>query len=214
LDFPVRWHRKCLLVVEISIRKGTAMSKRAGGDEKMQRTTGGTNGGTDPGRVRGKRLPLIAAAVLAGVVALGAAGWLGGIFPKTHAEIARAAGVVETADAVRIPLSALDSGKTLFLESDLEGSRVYFFAMRSSDGVYRAAYDACDVCFRANRGYRQEGDLMVCNKCGQAFPSVKVNEVKGGCNPAPLARMVDGQSLVIRKGDLAAGKDYFPGKRS
>jgi len=180
----------------------------------MQRTTGGTNGGTDPGRVRGKRLTLIAAAILAGVVALGAAGWLGGIFPKTHAEIARAAGVVETADAVRIPLSALDSGKTLFLESDLEGSRVYFFAMRSSDGVYRAAYDACDVCFRANRGYRQEGDLMVCNKCDQAFPSVKVNEVKGGCNPAPLARMVDGQSLVIRKGDLTAGKDYFPGKRS
>jgi len=180
----------------------------------MHKTTEGTNVGRNPGRGRGKRLPLIAAAILAGVVALGAAGWLGGIFNKTPAETAKAAGVVETADAVRIPLSALDSGKTLFLESDLEGRRVYFFAMKSSDGVYRAAYDACDVCFRSNRGYRQEGDLMVCNNCGQAFPSVKVNEIRGGCNPAPLTRTVDGDSLVIRKVDLAAGNGYFPGKRS
>jgi len=27
---------------------------------------------------------------------------------------------------------------------------------------------------------------MVCNQCGQTFPSVKINEVKGGCNPAAL----------------------------
>ena len=161
-----------------------------------------------------RRAVAVAILLLAGVATVAQAGLFDGIFKKSPVEIAKAAGAVETVDAVRIPLSALDSGKTLFLESELEGSRVYFFAMRSSDGVYRAAYDACDVCFRANRGYRQEGDLMVCNKCGQAFPSVKVNEAKGGCNPAPLARMVDGQSLVIRKGDLAAGKDYFPGKRS
>jgi uncharacterized membrane protein len=173
---------------------------------------GMTKIGKQERRTRG----VIAAAILflAGGAAIAQAGWFDGIFRKSPAEIAKAAGVVETADAVRIPLSALDSGKTLFLESDLEGRRVYFFAMRSSDGVYRAAYDACDVCFRANRGYRQEGDLMVCNKCGQAFPSVKVNEVKGGCNPAPLTRTVDGDSLVIRKIDLAAGKGYFPGKRS
>jgi len=161
-----------------------------------------------------RRAVAVAILLLAGVATVAQAGLFDGIFKKSPVEIAKAAGAVETVDAVRIPLSALDSGKTLFLESELEGSRVYFFAMRSSDGVYRAAYDACDVCFRANRGYRQEGDLMVCNKCDQAFPSVKVNEVKGGCNPAPLARMVDGQSLVIRKGDLTAGKDYFPGKRS
>ena len=85
--------------------------------------------------------------------------------------------------------------------------------MKSSDGVYRAAYDACDVCFRTNRGYRQEGDLMVCNNCGQKFPSSKVNEVKGGCNPSPLAREMDGDHLVIKKSDLAAGGPYFVRKR-
>jgi uncharacterized membrane protein len=43
---------------------------------------------------------------------------------------------------------------------------------------------------------------------------VKINEVKGGCNPAPLARKVEGQYVVIEKTDIAAGKGYFPGKRS
>ena len=159
---------------------------------------------------------VIAAAILllAGGAAIAQAGWFDGIFRKSPAEIAKSAGVVETADEMKIPLKALDSGKAIFLKADIAGKEIHYFALKSSDGIYRAAYDACDVCFRANRGYRQEGDLMVCNKCGQAFPSVKVNEVKGGCNPAPLTRTVDGDSLVIRKIDLAAGKGYFPGKRS
>jgi putative ABC transport system ATP-binding protein len=89
-------------------------------------------------------------------------------------------------DFQEIPLTALDSGNALFLVAELDGRQFHYFVLRSSDGTYRAAFDACDVCFRANRGYRQEGDLMVCNQCGQTFPSVKINEVKGGCNPAAL----------------------------
>ena len=173
---------------------------------------GMTKIGKQERRTRG----VIAAAILllAGGAAIAQAGWFDGIFRKSPAEIAKSAGVVETADEMKIPLKALDSGKAIFLKADIAGKEIRYFVMKSSDGVYRAAYDACDVCFRANRGYRQEGDLMVCNNCGQAFRSVKVNEVKGGCNPAPLTRTVDGDSLVIRKIDLAAGKGYFPGKRS
>jgi uncharacterized membrane protein len=55
---------------------------------------------------------------------------------------------------------------------------------------------------------------MVCNKCEVAFPSVQSEEIKGGCNPQPLARKVEGQYLVIQKGDIAAGKNYFVGNRS
>lgn len=152
--------------------------------------------------------------LLAGFVTIAQAGVFDGVLKKSPAAIAKSAGVVETADQVRIPLKSLDSGKALFLMSETGGRQFHYFALRSSDGKYRAAFDACDVCFRANRGYRQEGNLMVCNQCGQSFPSVKVNEVKGGCNPAPLARTVEGQYLVIKKGDIAAGKDYFPGKRT
>lgn len=157
---------------------------------------------------------LAAAFLLAGFAITAQAGLFDGFLNRSPAQAAKAAGVVETADEVKIPLDSLDSGKTLFLVHPREGRDLFYFALKSSDGVYRAAFDACDVCFRANRGYRQEGDLMVCNQCGQAFPSVKINEVKGGCNPAPLSRKVEGQFLVIRKADLAAGKEYFPFKRS
>lgn len=152
--------------------------------------------------------------LLAGFVTIAQAGLLDGIFKKSSAEAAKAAGVIETADAVKIPLTALDPGKALFLQQDVDGRQLHYFALKSSDGVYRAALDACDVCFRANRGYRQEGDLMVCNNCGQTFPSAKIGEVKGGCNPHSLARKVEGQYLVIKKTDIAAGKDYFLRKRT
>jgi len=170
---------------------------------------------------RARRVPWIAALVIgglvlaAGIAKVAGAGWLDGFFPKkSPAETAKAAGVVETADEVRIPLKALESGKAIFLRTDAGGKEIHYFALKSSDGVYRAAYDACDVCFRLNRGYRQEGDLMVCNNCGQTFPSDKVNEVRGGCNPSPLARTVEGGMLIIQKSDIAAGGPYFVRKRS
>ena len=156
--------------------------------------------------------------VVAGILVLAfaavSAGVLDGLLKKSPAEIGKAAGVVETADAVRIPLKPLDSGKALFLPLESEGRHVYYFALRSRDGAYRAAFDACDVCFKSNRGYRQEADQMVCNNCGQKFASDKIGAVKGGCNPHPLAHKEETGFMVIRKADIFAGKEYFSGKRS
>lgn len=157
---------------------------------------------------------VLAIALAAGWATVSAAGLLDGVFGKKPAAAAKAAGVVETADAVTIPLSALDSGMALFLETQADGRTLHFFALKSADGKYRSALDACDVCFRMNRGYRQEGDLMVCNNCGQAFPCDRIGEVKGGCNPHPLANRIEGGQMVIRKSDVLAGKDYFARKRS
>ncbi len=152
--------------------------------------------------------------LLAGIIAVTQPGWFDGVFKKSPSETAKSAGVVETGDAVRIPLQALDSGKALFLQAEIEGRPLYYFVLKSSDGAYRAAFDACNGCFRTNYGYRQEGDRMVCNKCGQAIPFVRIGEIKSGCNPEPLRGKVEGQYLVIRKADLAAGTRYFPSKRS
>jgi uncharacterized membrane protein len=161
---------------------------------------------------------MIIGGVVAGILVVAfaavSAGMLDGLFKKSPAETAKAAGVVEMAEAVKIPLKALDSGKALFLSLESGGRQMYYFALKSRDGAYRAALDACDVCFKSNRGYRQEGDLMVCNNCGQSFPSNRIGEIKGGCNPHPLARVIEGQDLVIRKADILARGDYFARKRS
>lgn len=120
--------------------------------------------------------------------------------------------VVATAaqdDVVRLPLATFDDGVARFYNYNVGETTVRFFVLKSSDGVVRAAFDACDVCFQARRGYRQEGDEMVCNNCGRRFPSVLINEVSGGCSPVPLDRTIEGSDLVIRVDDIAAGIGYF-----
>jgi len=166
-------------------------------------------------KIAGKGMGIMVSVVLlAGIGSHAYSGALSGLFKKSPAESAKAAGVVENADAVRIPLKARDSGKALFLSLESEGRQFYYFALKSPDGAYRAALDACDVCYRTNRGYRQEMDEMVCNNCGQKFAGDKIGEVKGGCNPHPLARRIEGPYLVIGKAEIVARKDYFARKRS
>jgi uncharacterized membrane protein len=134
---------------------------------------------------------------LAGFIVFGGGG--GGFTPVT-AE----AGVVKT------PASKVsDRMAHYYTYMDQGGKAINFFVLKSSDGVIRAAFDACDVCYREKRGYRQEGDVMVCNNCGQRFPSVKINILKGGCNPAPLVRAVQGDSLLINEADIRQGGWYF-----
>lgn len=117
--------------------------------------------------------------------------------------------VQATDGVINWPLNTFDDRKAHYYSFVNSGKAIDFFILKSSDGVVRAAFDACDVCFGAHKGYRQQGDLMICNNCGQQFPSVKINELKGGCNPGPLERTVEGTDLVIRSTDIAAGAGYF-----
>ncbi len=120
--------------------------------------------------------------------------------------------IVPTAqeDAIRVPLSTLDDGLAHFYTYSVQGTQVRFFVIRTSDGVVRAALDACDVCYPAGKGYRQEGDEMVCNNCGRRFPTRLIGEVYGGCNPVPLRAIVETNTVGISVQDLAAGVRYFP----
>jgi uncharacterized membrane protein len=89
------------------------------------------------------------------------------------------------------------------------GVTIKYFVLKSSDGVIRAAFDACDVCWREGKGYTQKGDFMVCNNCGRRFASVRVNEVTGGCNPSPLTREIRGDKVILQVKDILEGKPYF-----
>jgi uncharacterized membrane protein len=111
---------------------------------------------------------------------------------------------------IRIALADLGDGRAKFFDYRAAGNKqLRFFVMKSSDGVIRAALDACDTCYHAKKGYHQEGDNMVCNNCGLKFPSAMINEVKGGCNPVGLPRTIEGDQLVIKAGDLDSRSNYF-----
>lgn len=111
---------------------------------------------------------------------------------------------------VTFPVSTFDDGKARYYRHEsLDGREIRLFILKSSDGVIRAAFDACDVCYSAGKGYRQEGDFMVCNNCDQMFESNYINVLRGGCNPAPLEREIRGDKLMIRMADILAGSRYF-----
>lgn len=113
---------------------------------------------------------------------------------------------------VTIPLAEVGDGQAHFYTYRDGGTDVKFFLLKSRDGVVRAALDSCDVCYREKKGYRQEGDQMVCNNCNQKFPSNRINDIKGGCNPAPLNRRVAGGQVVIAEAELRQGTRYFRGE--
>ncbi len=115
-----------------------------------------------------------------------------------------------SAKEVTYPVKTFQDGKARFYEFQAgKGITIKYFILKSSDGVIRAAFDACDVCWPEGKGYQQKGDFMVCRNCGRRFASVRVNEVQGGCNPAPLRRAVVGDNLVIQVKDILEGASYF-----
>ena len=50
---------------------------------------------------------------------------------------------------------------------------------------------------------------MICNNCGSQFPADQINVVRGGCNPSPLERSVEGEDLVIHVEGIIVGAIYF-----
>lgn len=108
-----------------------------------------------------------------------------------------------------IPIKKVSDGKAHYFKAKADdGTMVDFFLVKSSDGVIRAAIDSCDVCYRSGKGYVQEGNVMVCTNCGRRFATDRINDVKGGCNPAPLNRVVKGKNLLISMQDINANAWY------
>ena len=127
----------------------------------------------------------------------------------TFGFLSRYTSVKSTNDEVRISVGDFSDGKAHYYSYEDNDKTIKFFVIKSSDGVIRAAFDACDVCFPAKKGYSQEGDFMICNNCGRKFHSSRINVVEGGCNPAPLNREAVGQELVIKVADILSGGRFF-----
>ncbi len=119
------------------------------------------------------------------------------------------AGMQLDKDQVSIPLNEVSDGQAHYYSVDVDGMPIKFFVLKSRDGIIRAAFDACDVCYRSRKGYSQDGDFMICNNCGMRFHSTRINVVQGGCNPSPLKRTTEGDNLIIKIDDIRSGKKYF-----
>ncbi|UCD79219.1 MAG: DUF2318 domain-containing protein [Desulfobacterales bacterium] len=159
------------------------------------------------GTEKTNKMPIIVA--LIGVVVIAGAA----IFYMTGSSGNRSAvataPTATTSTSVSFPVSLFEDGKARHFEHVDGNLTIRYFILKSSDGIIRAAFDACDVCWPAGKGYYQDGDYMVCRNCGRRFASVLVNEVQGGCNPAPLNRSLQNDKLIIQIRDIQEGRQYF-----
>ena len=147
--------------------------------------------------------------ILVVIVAIAAVAWW--TFGGGDGEPEPTAGLTVNAQGeVEIPASEVtDDAK--YYSIDANGVDVRFFALRGNDGKVRVAMDACDVCYDAKKGYRQDGDDMVCNNCGNRYPTsgIGTENLKGGCWPSYVPMDIEDGKVVIKASDLRAKRYMF-----
>lgn len=86
-------------------------------------------------------------------------------------------------------------------------------AVKASDGTIRTAFNTCQVCFNSGRGYyKQQGDELVCQNCGNRFQLDQIEKIKGGCNPVPILKEnknEDDEYIVISQAFMEEYKGLF-----
>ena len=113
-------------------------------------------------------------------------------------------------DVATIAVSKVSDGKAHFFKFEDSGKEITFFVAKATDGSFKAAFDACDSCYKSKKGYEQQGDKMNCKNCNQKFAIAKLGpNATGGCNPGYLPSQVSGGTITIKVSDLKAGARYF-----
>ena len=105
---------------------------------------------------------------------------------------------------VIIPGRELSAKARFFSFRTKQNVLVRFFAILDRQKKAHVAFDACDVCFQAKKGYRIVNGYAICNNCGQRFPlrALGTDNIHGGCWPSYLPMETVGNSVVVRVRDL------------
>tara|TARA_Y100000310_G_scaffold312690_1_gene360249 strand:- start:522 stop:803 length:282 start_codon:yes stop_codon:yes gene_type:complete len=87
------------------------------------------------------------------------------------------------------------------------GIKVKFFAVKGSDGNVRTAFDACG----GYKGYKQQGNDIVCNNCGRVFSinGLGTKNKGHGCWPSYLSHKFKNGQIIINTAELNAGAYRF-----
>ncbi|KPU45493.1 hypothetical protein OXPF_07260 [Oxobacter pfennigii] len=120
--------------------------------------------------------------------------------------------------------AVLPAGDVTILKSEITSTAKFYpvkvddismevFAVKASDGTIRTAFNTCQVCYSSGRGYyKQQGNDLICQNCGNRFRLDQIEKIQGGCNPVPILKedkTDDGTNIVISKEFLAQYKKLF-----
>lgn len=118
---------------------------------------------------------------------------------------------VAVADIV-IPKSQI-TDKVTFYPVKAGKTNMEVLAVKASDGTIRTAFNTCQVCKGSPRAYyKKEGDVIVCQNCGNRFSMDMIEQQRGGCNPIPIYKenkKEDAENITITKDFIQNNKSLF-----
>lgn len=120
--------------------------------------------------------------------------------------------VVNENGDLEIPVADISEKATFYTYNELD-SKMEIIAVKASDGTIHTAFNTCQVCYSSGKGYyKQEGDLLTCQNCGNQFGSDDVEVTKGGCNPVPITeeyKTVNEDTITIPREFLEQAQVIF-----
>ncbi len=121
------------------------------------------------------------------------------------------------AQVVTQPLSGVSTTAKVYtyihMLSQTQKKDIRYIIIKASNGDVKSCFDACDVCYLANKGYAQSGSQLRCNNCGKTFVIDELGtQGVGGCWPGLLPHTTDAQNVIINISDLIGGDKYYPTK--
>jgi len=112
--------------------------------------------------------------------------------------------------SIVIPLSEVNDGKAHFYSYRKSGKHINFFVRADGKGTVSAYYDACFTCYKKKKGYRQEGNDLICNECSMKFGLAEEKwPDKDGCNPIHLKSVITDNNLMIDTAVIEKGAKLF-----
>ena len=120
--------------------------------------------------------------------------------------------------------ATVQGGDIVISKAELDDNAAFFsyqsgdvtmelLAFRAGDGSIRTAFNTCAVCYDSGLGYYvQEGDMLVCQNCGNRYPAERVGVDVGGCNPIPIFatdRIEDTDTITIPADFIEQYTGYF-----
>jgi uncharacterized membrane protein len=113
---------------------------------------------------------------------------------------------------VIIPISEVTE-TVKFYPTKVGSTNMEVLAVKASDGSIRTAFNTCQVCNGSPKAYyKQEGDILICQNCGNQFSMDMIEEQRGGCNPVPIDKVNktdDGTNIVISKDYIGQNASLF-----
>jgi uncharacterized membrane protein len=115
-------------------------------------------------------------------------------------------------NVLEIPLKDLSDKAVFYTFSTAKGAKVTFFALLDNEKKPHIAFNACDVCYQARKGYTVTSEKAVCNNCKNQFATrlIGLENQSGGCWPSYIPVKVTRDKVVIAVKDVEAKAYLFP----